>query len=124
MKRVVCSTVLAFALLGACQSAEERPSDEISIPPWAESGPRPEDYFRVYPAGARELGIESRVRLRCVIRDDRKLDCKRYWEEYPDMGFDIAALAVASLFVVKRTDDPKIQPGNEVILPISFRLEQ
>jgi hypothetical protein len=37
------------------------------------------------------------------------------------MGFDVAALAVASLFVVKRTDNPTIQPGKEVILPIRLR---
>lgn len=72
---------------------------------------------------ARRLEIESDIRLSCTIRDDWKLACRRNWEEYPDMGFDIAALAVASLFVVKRTDNPDIQPGKEVILPVSFRLE-
>lgn len=123
MKRAMCSAVLAIALLAACESAEERPSDYITMPPWAESGPKAADYFRVYPSRAREIGLEGDVRLRCVVRDDRKLACKRDWEQYPDMGFDIAALAVASLFVVKRSDSPNLQPGKEVILPIAFRLE-
>lgn len=122
MKQAIGMAVLAAALLCACATGET-PSDEISMPPWAESGPSPEDFFRVYPAKAREAGIESDVRLQCTIRDDRKLACKRYWEEYPDLGFDIAGLAVSTLFVVKRSDDPKLQPGKEVILPVSFRLE-
>jgi hypothetical protein len=113
---------LAIALLGACQTADERASDVIITPAWAESGPRAEDYLRVYPARAREAGIESHVRLTCTIRSDRKLDCKPSWEEIPDMGFGVAALAVSNLFVVKRTDDPTIQPGKQVILPIVFRL--
>jgi hypothetical protein len=123
MKRAIYPGVLAAALIGACQTAPESPSDYITMPLWAESGPRVEDYFRVYPLEARRLGIESDVRLRCTIRDDRKLDCQRDWEQYPDMGFDIAGLAVSNLFVLKKTDDPNLQPGKQVILPISFRLE-
>jgi len=122
MKRAMWLAVVAATLLGACATSDESASDHITMPPWAENGPKAEDYFRVYPSKAREIGIDGDVRLRCIIREDYKLDCKRYWEEYPDMGFDVAALAVASLFVVKRTDNPTIQPGKEVILPISFRL--
>jgi hypothetical protein len=128
MERAIFLAALAVALLAACESVPPPfavtpdPSDEISMPPWAESGPKAEDYFRVYPLVARRAGIESDVRLSCTIRDDRKLDCKPNWEEYPGYGFDVAALAVSNLFVVKRLDDPNIQPGKQVILPISFRL--
>jgi len=123
MKYAIGMAVLAATLLGACATGET-PSDYITMPPWAESGPKPEDFFRVYPAKARAAGIESHVRLQCTIRDDRTLDCKRLWEEYTDMGFDIAGLAVSTLFVVKRTDNPNLQPGKTVILPISFQLEE
>jgi hypothetical protein len=124
MKRTVSMALLAVGLVGACQTSGEAPSDYITVPLWAESGPKAEDYLRVYPLAARQAGIESNVRLRCTIRADRKLDCKRDWEEYPGMGFDIAGLAVSSLFVMKRTDDPNLQPGKEVILPVAFRLEE
>lgn len=124
MKRSVSAALVAAGLLGACQTSVEAPSDYITMPPWAESGPKAEDYLRVYPLAARQAGIESDVRLRCTIRADHKLDCKRDWEEYPGMGFDIAGLAVSSLFVMKRTDDPNLQPGKEVILPVAFRLEE
>jgi hypothetical protein len=124
MKRSVSAALLAAGLLGACQTSAEAPSDYITMPPWAESGPKAEDYFRVYPLAARRAGIESDVRLRCTIRADRRLHCKRDWEEYPGMGFDVAGLAVSNLFVMKRTDDPNLQPGKEVILPVAFRLEE
>ena len=133
MRRATCLAALAVALLAACESTPPLPfaiadatpeSDQITMPPWAESGPKAEDYFLVYPAKAKRLEIESDVRLSCTIREDRKLDCKRQWEEYPDLGFDVAALAVSNLFVLKRTDDPNLQPGKEVVLPISFRLTE
>jgi hypothetical protein len=109
--------------LTACGLIEEPPpSDEISMPPWAESGPTASDYLRVYPLDARRNGLESVVYLDCTIRNDRKLDCRPQRKEDPDNGFGVAAMAVSNLFVVKRSDDPNIQPGKQVVLPIVFRL--
>lgn len=98
------------------------PSDTVSLPPWAESGPGPDDYLEVYPPVARRQVVNSSVRLQCTIRDDRRLDCTPAWEEVPGLGFDKAALEVSRLFVMKKTDDPDLQPGKQVVLPIVFRL--
>jgi hypothetical protein len=118
----------AIGLAVSCQSAPEvvqtiaPPSDEIIQPPWAASGPAPGDYLRVYPPKALRLGIESRVHLDCVVRDDLRLDCSPEWEEYPDLGFGAAGVEVSRLFVVRADYSSAVKPGAKVSVPVAFRL--
>ena len=125
-----------LALAAGCTTVEPRSvfappgvftppvSDTVITPVWAESGPAPADFLRVYPGKALRLAIESRVQLDCTVRDDRKLDCTPIWEEYPDMGFGAAGVEVSRLFVVRADYSPDVQPGKKVILPIEFRLAE
>ena len=124
--------VLMLALAG-CETAMQpagpvaeafTPGDEIVTPPWAERRPSPADYLQVYPPKARRLGVNSSVRLDCTVRDDRRLDCTPQWEEVPDLGFGAAGVEVSRLFVMKKTDDPELQPGKKVSLPIRFMLAE
>jgi hypothetical protein len=131
LKSGICLAVVCTSLLAGCETAPPWAAasyvlepDQISTPPWAESGPSPEDYLRVYPGKARRLGVEAVVRLPCTIRDDRRLDCQPGWEEVPDLGFDAAGIEVSRLFVVKKTEDPNLQPGKQVTLPVRFVLSE
>jgi hypothetical protein len=116
-----------LALLGmalvACAACASVAPDTASWPPWAEKAPGPDDYLRVYPQKAKELGAESSVRLACTIKRDRKLDCVTEWEQHPGRGFGEAALKVSKLYVVKKSIEPEIQPGKIVIVPVRFQIE-
>jgi hypothetical protein len=114
--------LLAAALL-ACAACASTPPDTASWPPWAEKAPGPNDYLRVYPAKAKQLGAESSVRLTCTIKRDRRLDCATQWEQHPGQGFGEAALKVSKLYVVKTSIEPELQPGKIVIVPVRFALE-
>ncbi len=123
----------SMVVLSACESepaalappplAPPQP-DMISMPSWTESGPRADDFLRVYPARAMRLHVESIVKLPCTIRDDWRLDCRPGWEEAPDLGFNEAGIEVSRLFVVKKSNDQNLRPGDKVVLPIEFRLSE
>ena len=114
--------ILGMALI-ACAACASTPPDTASWPPWAEKAPGREDYLRVYPAKAKQLGAESSVRLTCTIKRNRKLDCATQWEQHPGQGFGKAALKVSKLYVVKKSIEPELQPGKIVIVPMEFRLQ-
>ena len=123
----VASVAGALTLVAGCvtdppTAAEPPVSDKVLIPAWAESGPSPADFLRVYPPKALRLEIESQVHLKCTIRDDRRLDCTPIWEEYADLGFGAAAVTVSRLFVVRADYSPDAQPGSTVTVPITFVL--
>jgi Gram-negative bacterial TonB protein C-terminal len=113
--------ILGMTLI-VCAACASTPPDTASWPPWAEKAPGPEDYLRVYPKKAKQLGAESSVRLTCTIKRNRRLDCETQWEQHPGQGFGQAALKVSKLYVVKKSIEPEIQPGKIVIVPIAFRL--
>ena len=114
---------LAIALAGLAAGCVTPTGDEVSMPPWAEKGPKASDYRAVYPAAARRRQITGVVRLACTIRTDRMLDCTVENENPSGMGFGDAAIFVSHAFVVKpEKSDPRLGIGKVVHVPIRFAL--
>ena len=114
---------VAIVLAGLAAGCVTRKGDEVSMPPWAEKGPKASDYRAVYPAAARRRQITGLVRLTCTIRTDRMLDCMVESEDPPGLGFGDAAIFVSHAFVVKtEKSDPRLSVGKVVHVPIHFAL--
>jgi protein TonB len=138
MRPLLMPIACAAMMLAACDTLENRGNADtrayrtiattewatVVKPPWAEDSPTAADIRKVYPAGAMEAGIASRVVLRCSILETRSLACAVDSEDQPGYGFGEAALTVSRMFRLKPAEPGSpTAVGRQVRLPIRFELE-
>ncbi len=111
--------LIAALALSVAACATPTPPATVAAVPWAERQPTQADFRATYPPAALNAGIGGRVRLACTIKPDRTLDCAVQSETPEGQGFGAAALALAQRYVV-RADDPRVQIGNRVVVPIRY----
>lgn len=122
----IAGLIAVFMVLGGCEMVEpdyvalQREPDDILAPAWAERTPSFSDMMKVYPEAALDAGIESLVKLPCVVLADWTFACEPGWEEQPGYGFSEAAIRVSKIFAIRKDNSYGVTPGARVTLPIRF----
>ncbi|WP_340645988.1 energy transducer TonB [Phenylobacterium sp.] len=117
--RVLAIGLAALAAAGAARAEPPR----VSPPDWM-ARPEAEDLADSYPGLARALAIEGRATLSCgVDLLGRLQDCVSLTASPQGLGFDKAALAMSTLFVMRpKMVDGRPVAGGTVRIPIRFAL--
>jgi len=116
---------LTYAELAADlpSTAELEAATLIERPQWT-GRPGADAFARYYPPIALEAGVQGRVVLDCLVREDGHLRCAPIDEEPAEQGFGLAALAIGRGFQMAAEIDGEATAGRRVRVPIRFAIGQ
>jgi len=117
--------VVHFDVLGASGQGEQTPGPTVSLSevPFSQR-PSASDFARHYPRRALSAGVEGRVTLSCIVRNNYRLNCSVASEDPPGVGFGQAAVRIARQFRAGRQfPDGRSTVGAQVSMPMVFQVE-
>ncbi len=115
-----------FQLRPTLAPTEPPPPGGPVLRPQLARSPSPSDVQRVYPATAKQNGLEGRGAVKCQVTSDGRLDaCVIYSEAPAGQGFGAATMSLAPLFRLREVDlfGEKVS-GRSIIVPVGFRLSK